>query len=840
MAPLVRATYRIQLTPSFGFDATAALVPYLARLGISHLYTSPLAEATPGSTHGYDVTDHQLVREELGGSDGLRRLWQTLADHDMGQVLDLVPNHMGIRSPSNRWWQSVLARGRDSVYAHHFDIDWQTGGELHGKVALPFLDRPLERAIADGAITVEARPGTVELEVRHHGDRWSASEASLEVVGLGAGDCTERIQEALDALHRDPSLLADFIDAQHWRPVHWTRTADTLNWRRFFDVTDLAGVRIERADVFDDVHDLLRRWLADDDLGAQVIQGVRIDHVDGLVDPEGYLERLRALVGPDRLIVVEKILAADEVLPPHWPVDGTTGYELTARISEVLTLGQGATALTEAWGDRTGTTTSWHDVETESRVVVLDNLLVPETRRAAKALVDAVDAVDPPHHLDLDEATALVRELAIGFDVYRTYPVPGTDGLADTDRARVDAAAERLRRRRPELAGATCDLVVDLLARREGTGAAVDRFVVRFNQLTAPLAAKAVEDTGFYRFTPLLWMNEVGGDPTRSGRHTDELHAALATTVERWPGTFVPLTTHDTKRGADVRARLGRLAEDPGAFTEAVGRARAGVAEAAPDPAFEWLLWQTLIGAWPIDPDRSHTFATKAMREAKAHTSWVANDEAYEERVHAFLDQVHRDPAATGAIGALVGQLLAAGRAASLAQVALAATAAGTPDIYQGDELWNLVLVDPDNRRPVDADRRRAVLAEVEGLDGATLVERWQRTAGDPTDDGAVKAAVLHRLLGLRAGPSPILDPTSSYRALATSGPEADAVLAYGRGERLVAVVPRRFATPVDAVVEVPSGRWVDLLTGDPVAAGPVPCATLTAHLPVAVLVAAA
>lgn len=843
METTVRATYRVQLTPTFGFADAAAIVPYLADLGVSHLYTSPLAEATPGSTHGYDVTDHQKVRDELGGEEELRRLWAVLAEHGMGQVLDLVPNHMGIRDVSNRWWQDVLAHGTDSQYAHHFDIDW-ADERCYGKVLLPFLDRPLDAAIRDGAIRVERRPDTPELVVRHHGDRWPASDRSLELLGLSAGDCAERVEGTLDGLHRDPAAMATFLDAQNWRAAHWREASRSLNWRRFFDVTDLASVSIERPEVFDDVHALLRSWM-DDPLAAEVVQGVRIDHVDGLVDPEGYLQRLREVVGPDRLVVVEKILAADEELPASWPVGGTTGYEVVARIDEALTWRPGADRLTAAFDRHTGQSEGWHAVEAGSRRLVAHGLLVPETERVARAFeaAAAVEGEAPSAPVALD----VVRELAVEFDVYRTYPRPGTAGLDDEGRRRVDAAVDRLRRRRPDLPSRVVDLAAALLSRRRGQGSEADRFAARFNQLTAPLAAKAVEDTAFYRYVPCAWMNEVGGDPSTPGRPVGELHDVLGRMVEGWPGTFTPLTTHDTKRGADVRARLGRLSERPDEFARAVAgwdavahavdEGQSGGASTGPDPCLAWLLWQVLVGAWPLDLERVDAYATKAMREAKAHTSWLDPVDAYEQAVHAFLERVLGDGGLRASLESFAASIRRPGRAAALAQVVLAATAVGTPDVYQGDELWNLVLVDPDNRRPVDYDRRRAVLAEVAALDGAALTERWSTTADDPDDDGTVKLAVLHRLLDLRAGDEPVLAAGSSYRPLVAEGPDDESVLGYLRGDRLAVVVPRRFMDPLDATVTLPEGRWTDVLSGATVEGGPQTVAGLTAALPAAVLV---
>jgi len=387
------------------------------------------------------------------------------------------------------------------------------------------------------------------------------------------------------------------------------------------------------------------------------------------------------------------------------------------------------------------------------------------------------------------------------------------------------------------------DLAGELLARRTGEGPAVDDFVTRFNQLSAPLAAKAVEDTAFYRYVPHSWLNEVGGDPSRTDVTTAELHQWFGAVAARWTGTFTPLTTHDTKRGADVRARLSRLAERPDEMGDAVARWHATAlpdSERAvgPDRSMEWLLWQVLVGAWPLDVERAQTYATKAMREAKAHTSWLDQVPAYEDAVGAFLERVLTDDTMRASIGEFVATITNAGRAASLAQLVVAATAVGTPDVYQGDELWNLVLVDPDNRRPVDYELRERLLAEVEHLDGPALNELWRTGRDDAEDVGVAKLAVLRRLLALRAGAEAPLRADSPYTPVEVEGPDAGAVLAYRRGGVTV-VVPRRFMDPSLASVVVPDGTWRDVLSDATVSGGAVPLADLTALLPVAVLVRA-
>jgi (1->4)-alpha-D-glucan 1-alpha-D-glucosylmutase len=825
MRPPVRATYRVQLTPEFGFDDAVALVPYLHDLGISHLYTSPVAQATLGSTHGYDVTDHQRVRDELGGETGLRRLWAALDAHRMGMVVDIVPNHMGIRSPTNEWWQDVLRNGPASPYAAYFDIEWDPPDpDSEGRVVLPFLDRPLKAAVHDGVVrvtTIDGAPFAV-----HHDDRWPLSAASVGAISA----------RELEALNAKPKKVVALLDQQHWRAVEWRRASELLNWRRFFDVTDLAAVRIERSQVFDAVHALLRSWLVDDDLGARVVQGVRVDHIDGLVDPARYLERLRSLVGPGRLIVVEKILAAEERLPDGWPVDGTTGYDLVARVNEAITDPSGASVLRLRAEEFTGVSSDWPALERGCRRLVAERILAPEVDRLTRAFMAAVAEVDgaPP---DATEALEVVRALAAEMRVYRTYTRPGSDDISDEDRREIELAVARLVTHRPELASRLLATARSILVRQRGVGMVVDTFVTRFGQVTAPLAAKAVEDTAFYRAVWLPWLAEVGGDPERAGVATGHVHRALAGVVERWGGTLAPITTHDSKRGGDVRARLSRLAAIPDEIADAIEDWSAAAAPyrstAGPDAALEWLLWLTMVGAWPIDLERMSTYATKAMREAKAHTSWVDPDPTYEDAVHEFLAGVFADAALLAAVDRMVDRVLVGGRTTSLVQLTLAATAAGSPDVYQGDDVWNLVLVDPDNRRPVDAGHRAALLASLDA--SPDLVGRWRADRRDGDDAGLVKLGLWRCLLALRAETPDAF--TGAYVPLLLDGADAEAHLAFTRGDDVAIVVPlRERAEPIAAAVELPDGAWRDVVTGAVHSGGRVPVAELLDRFPVAVL----
>lgn len=740
----VRATYRVQLRPDFGFADVVAIIPYLRDLGISHVYTSPLFEAEPASTHGYDVVDHHVVRAELGGPDGLRALWRELSNAGMGQIVDIVPNHLSIAGGHNPWFNDVVAHGEASRYSRYFDIDWNPPDpESRHKVVLPFLGD-------DGDTSTWPWP-----------------------------------------------------QSPYARPVSWRQAPRLLNYRRFFDISGLAALRVEDEVVFDDVHLLLRDWL-DDPLAASVIDGVRVDHVDGLTDPQNYLERLRRLVG-DRWMVVEKILATGEDLPGSWPVDGTTGYEFAAHTTRVF-IGHDAEAeLTDIAHDLGGLDVGWPQSVCEAKHRLTAGDLRPEVDRLVRAWSAQADALSDH---DTRSVTAALVDQACALGVYRPYPpvpVVGPDGTAVRD---------------------------------PGVQA-------RFAQLTAPLAAKAVEDTACYSWVRLLALNEVGGDPGRFGERPDEFHTAMTTTAASHPSTMLSLTTHDTKRGADVRARIGLLSEIPQRWRAAVGewtsnnarhRTRAGEIE-APDPSTEYLVYQTLVGTWPLDESRALTYIAKAIREAKVHTSWTSPQRSFEDAVAGFVSAILSDEAFTASMSEFVSQLVVAGQVTSLAQVTLLLTAPGVPDIYQGDELWNLVLVDPDNRRPVDFDMRRRLLDDAVTMDGT---EAWGEAQVWGDYEGLAKVFTVNRLLGLRRRLPAVFGPDSPYEPLEVTGPDAARGLAFSRGGEVAVVVPR-LALSMDpfravATVHLPPGGWSDVLTGVPVRGGAIDTRILFAGFPVAVL----
>ncbi len=792
--PVPTSTYRVQLRPpsedhpGFGFDDAAEVTPYLAELGVTHLYCSPYLQAAPGSAHGYDVVDHTKVNDELGGPDAFARMVSACRTAGLGIVLDVVPNHVAVSEPESQnapWW-SLLREGRESPFAEWFDVDWD-GADNPGKVLVPVLGAPLGEVVD-------------ELELLEDRIRYYDHEVPIAPGTRVEGD-----------------VLAT-LAAQHYRLCSWRVATDELNYRRFFDVTTLSGVRVEVPAVFAATHRLIVDQVADGTL-----DGLRIDHPDGLADPGGYLEMLAEATGGS-WVVVEKILEPGEALPAGWKTAGTTGYDVLNDVLGVLVDPAGERPLTATWTSLTGDDRTFAQVVEQTKHLVLADVLPAEVNRLVEVGLRVCRA-DPT----LRDVTrrglreALVEVLA-GFGVYRAYLPPA--GPADSAaRHHVDAAVAVALQVRPDRA-AQIDAVRRLVLAEGPSGPEAEEFVTRFQQTCGPVMAKGVEDTAFYRYLRLLALNEVGGDPGRFGLSTDDFHTANAGRARDWPQTMTALTTHDTKRSEDVRARLVLLAQCPAQWAEAVAawsaKAAPHRAAAGPDPATEQLIWQTLVGAWPITADRAVAYVEKATREAKAQTSWVDPVAEFDEAVADFVRAVLADDQITRMIGDFVDGMAAAFHVTSLAQKALQLTVPGVADTYQGTELYDLSLVDPDNRRPVDYEARRRLLS---GLTTAPAVD----------GTGAAKLYLTATLLRLRRE-RPAVFVGGSYAPL-PAGPRA---VAFVRGDDVVTVAPTRALSVQQSgwgedAVTLPAGTWTDVLGGGSYE-GSVRCTDLLAGFPVAVL----
>jgi (1->4)-alpha-D-glucan 1-alpha-D-glucosylmutase len=867
----VRSTYRIQLTPDFGFDHAAGVAEYLARLGVSHLYSSPSLQAAPGSRHGYDVVDHSRVNAELGGDGAHTRMSRELGRVGLGQVLDIVANHMAIAGRSNRWWWDVLENGPSSRYATYFDVAWDPPEEkLRNTILMPVLGDHYGRELEAGRLRLD-RDGA-RLVVRHHerefpidprtyglvlgdgfeglgvllaalpvvppADRPGALRRHLQKEALLAQLARAETADELDAriglVNIDPDRLDGLLEQQNYRLARWQTASAELDYRRFFDVDNLAALRMEDPDVFADTHVLVLEWLH-----RGILDGLRIDHLDGLRDPLAYLQHL-ARAEPGAWIVVEKILQPSEELPDRWPVAGTTGYDFLNRALGLFVDPAGEAPMTAAYERFTGVDEPFAEVAYRGRHQVMRDLLASDMRRLTQLFAWACEGNRRYRDYTRPELSECLHEVIACLGVYRTYVRAGRPASV-TDRSQLGAALAEARRRRPDLEGELFELLGRILLNEHGVRTEqTEELAARFQQTSGPVAAKGVEDTAMYRYHRLVALNEVGGDPGRFGVSADAFHAACNLAADRWPDGMLALSTHDTKRSEDVRARLAVLSEIPGVWEAAVTRWGARNErhrrDGLPDRNVEYLLYQTLVGAWPIGADRLLPYLEKAVREAKAHTSWLAPSAPYEAAVSAFAAAVLEDAAFVEDVATFVAVVTDAGRVNSLSMKLLCLTAPGAGDIYQGTELWDLSLVDPDNRRPVDFALRSRLLTELDAAEGVAATLAWARR-----DEGLPKLLVVSRALRFRRERPDLFD-RASYRALAVTGARAEHVVAFCRGEGAATIVPRlvagleRAGGWADTAVALPEGSWVDRLTGRPTGGGQVALADALADFPVALL----
>lgn len=781
------STYRLQITADFDLYAAADLLGYLHELGVDWVYLSPLLAAEPGSEHGYDVVAHDHIDESRGGAAGLAALSAEARRLGMGVLVDIVPNHVGIATPrEDPWWWDVLRLGRDSPHASAFDIDWNAG---HDRLVIPVVgdDDLLPGGRIDHLSVVEGEDGP---ELAYHDNLYPIAPGTADDYGPTGVDA--------NAVH----------DRQHYELASWHSADDDLNYRRFFAVNTLAAVRVEEPDVFTQTHAEIRRWVSEG-----LVDGLRVDHPDGLRDPRKYLADLAGLTG-GAYVLVEKILEPGEELPTSWATAGTTGYDVLGLIDRVLTDPAGEEPLDALESRLRGGPVDWPAMVHERKREVADGMLHSEVKRIVRDLRRHLPVV-PAYR-----AEDAVAELLACFPVYRSYLPEGREHL--------EQAFALARSHRPDLA-ATYDALEPWL---NSADLAASK---RFQQTSGMVMAKGVEDCAFYRWSRLTSLNEVGGDPSIFAVDTEAFHAAMIERQRYWPDAMTTTSTHDTKRGEDVRARIGVLAEIPSAWSRTLERLLA--LAPVPDPGFGALLWQAALGAWPISRERLHGYAEKAMREAADHTTWTAPDEAYEGAVHAAVDALYDDAAVGRAFRELLDEVVAPGWGNALSTKLIALTMPGVPDVYQGSELWEQSLVDPDNRRPVDFDPRRSLLSAVSAGAGAAAPYGLD-------DVGAAKLLLTHRALTLRRDRPTLFRTYTPVRAV---GPAAEHVVAFDRGGALTVAtrLPVGLAARGgwgDTRIELPPGSWHDALVGSE--AGPtgqwtssVLLRDLLATYPVALLV---
>jgi (1->4)-alpha-D-glucan 1-alpha-D-glucosylmutase len=947
------ATYRIQLNREFTFVQATGLVPYLARLGVSHVYCSPYLKARAGSPHGYDIVDHGSLNPEIGTREDYERFVAALEEHGMGQMLDIVPNHMGVGGDDNPWWLDVLENGQASDYAAFFDIDWLPAKpELRGKVLLPLLEDHYGSAIERGLLRLEFDAARGELSARYYGHRFpldpktypqvlgerleqldaeepQASAYRGLVTGFGGlpsrhettperralrGREKEELKQRLAELCRlapgvgafveesvrrcndaaDPAArfqrLHALLEEQPYRLAYWRVAADEINYRRFFDVNTLAALRMERPEVFAATHRLVLDLVAEGSIHA-----LRIDHPDGLYDPARYLRALREAIaaraagGEHLYVVAEKILMPGESLPEDWVVDGTTGYDFAALANGLFVHGDGEEPLTALFERVAGPVVSFADLVFERKKLVMRALMSGELMVLAN-LLDGISEGDP-HTRDytLHALRDALMDVIACFPVYRTYATAA--GMSAQDRAWMVRAIAQARRRSPAADVSVFNFIATVLLlegleqRPAAQRAAILDFVLKFQQYTAPVMAKGLEDTTFYVYNRLVSLNDVGGDPHRFGTKLEDFHAATAQRRARWPQALLTTSTHDSKRSEDMRARLNVLSEIPNGWRDRVLRwsrlnreyKRMLDGEPAPDGNDEYLLYQTLLGAWPLEPlddarraqfrARIEAYMLKAVREAKRYTSWINPNAEYEAALAEFVRALLPDSGGSRFLADFLPfqrDIARFGLLNALSQTLLKLTVPGVPDFYQGNEIWDFSLVDPDNRRAVDYAQRRALLEQLQtlapfhGQDYAARV----RLLVENLADGRAKLHLLCRLLELRRR-LPELWQHGDYVPLTVSGVCAPHVCAFLRrhGENaIVAVAARWFTRLPQAGKAAPLGEavwndtWIWLppeeprLTGEEVLAGqPIqgarrgersgfPVARLLSHFPGAVV----
>ena len=792
-----RATYRVQMREAFDFDAAAAIVPYLERLGVSHLYCSPYMKAAPHSTHGYDSVDPTRINPELGGERGFNSLDAALREAHMGQLLDVVPNHMCISDPGNRWWWDVLRIGRSSPYAAIFDIDWEAPASAN-RVLLPVLRDPLAEVLGRSELVVVE--GSDGLELDYGGSRFPLAPGTAASTG--------------------PATL-ELLGDQHFVLEHWLTASALLNYRRFFDVSSLAGLRVEDPAVFSAV---LGKALELVDQGS--VDGLRVDHIDGLADPAAFAQRLR-IEAPKAWLLAEKILGMDEQLPA-WPLDGTTGYEFAALLTTMFVEPQGLQDVNQCYRDFTGDQLDFAAHSQNARREVMETLLTAELGRLTRAAASA----------GIEGARRELTELLSAMPVYRLYPRAG-EPLDPTDEVSLRVAAD-VAREAGRCDDACLSALISALSGRDATSAPLEAFRTRFQQVAGAVMAKGVEDTAFYRYLPLVALNEVGTDPQRTTT-VDAFHDFCSRAAVDHPRSLLATATHDTKRGEDAQLRLLLLAEIPQQWGAAVSRLHE-IAERhrhgrAPSSKAEYLLYQTLVAASPIDADRTWAYMRKASREGKEDTNWLEPDEAYEADLERFVRDMLDDADTGSEISAVVAALTPHWQHLSLSQTLLKLTAPGIADIYQGCELWDLRLVDPDNRTPVDYSLRDALLRSIETEAGDDSMSRL--------DEGLPKLRLIATTLALRTRHAEAFGPGSGYEPLVVVGSRSNHAICFSRTgpDEEPETVTVAFRWPLllgegwgDTTVRVPEGPWRNAFTGQDLSGGELAVADVLARAPVALL----
>ncbi|NCB38923.1 MAG: malto-oligosyltrehalose synthase [Erysipelotrichia bacterium] len=873
------ATYRLQLNPEFGFAAASEFVEYFHALGISHIYLSPCLQPVKKSSHGYDVIDHSHINTELGGMEGFEAFVAELKKVEMGIILDIVPNHMAIGGPENPWWWDVLENGPSSNYARFFDVDWHFESDHHTNlILLPVLGDHYGIVLEAGEF--ELRHDYGRFTLHYHENIFPVAPRSVAVIlgiaqqqsgieelgyladsfhalPLAASRDIEKIERrardqkvlnkllrnfchsiqnfkeainaAINVINSDYDLLDNLIGRQNYKLAYWKLSTYQVGYRRFFNINSLVGLRMEDEQVFNDSHRLVL-----DLEKAGKIDGFRVDHPDGLYDPTGYFTKLRKAC-PGALIYAEKILERNEVLNPDWPISGTTGYDFLNLVNGLFVNPEGLRRLQEYWEQIIEDRVVFDELVHQRKIRVIKDLLGSEISRLASDLAQICENHRRYRDFAYAQLYQTIAEVAAAFSVYRTYIQPEIGQISEVDKKHILAAVHLAKSRRPEHGEYIFDFVADILLLKF-KGERENQFVRRFQQFTGPVMAKSVEDTVFYIYNPLVSLNEVGGHPFESHVSVIDFHQWCEYTAKNQPLTMLASSTHDTKRSEDVRARLNLLSEIPEAWinelkswVEMNKKYRVGCCL---DSNTEYLLYQTLVGAWPISQKRIEQYMQKAVREARVHSDWAKPDHKFEADLKNFIEKLYSDADFIVALENFVKPLVIAGRLNSLSQATLKLTAPGLPDIYQGNEIWDNSLVDPDNRRPLDLTANYALLKKLENMDCGEILRCHE--------EGLPKLFLIKTILEMRRN-YPVFNEPDSYIPVEILGSYSENIVAYMRGEEVLVIVPLlrlELKNRWDNTrIILSDGKWQDIFSGNCFAGGSNKIKDLLRDFPVAVLI---
>lgn len=849
------ATYRIQLRPGFGFQETADILEYLSDLGISHVYTSPYLQAALDSTHGYDIVDPTKLNAQLGNEEAHAHLAEHIQKLNLNMMIDIVPNHMAILGKQNPWWWDVLENGPLSNFAPYFDIDWDYSEQRwKNKILLPVLSDHYGRVLENGELKLSLQEGNFILHYKEHSFPIDPSSLS-SFFNIAAASCQSEMLSFLaesyaqlnkSHRHRDKAVLSNMfmklchedpaakfaieaeitrlnsnvdaldalIEKQNYRLAFWRTVSGDLGYRRFFDIKDLIGLRMEKPEVFLKTHALPITWFS-----KGWVKAFRIDHPDGLYNPKEYFLRLSEAC-PGSWIIAEKILAPHEKLPADWPIAGTTGYDFLNLAQGLFIDPEGKEPLTKLYENTTGKTTSFNDLVYECKILVLSDLFGSEINRLTNLFLEICERHRRYRDYTRPELKEALSQTAACFPVYRSYV---TSTITTQDQEVINQAINEAIKRNPDFDPELFHFFQEILSLRI-KGPIEEELAMRFQQLTPSVMAKGFEDTALYRYNRLIALNEVGSDPNRFGNSLEQFHNACA---EAHPLSLLASTTHDTKRSEDVRARLALLSEIPELFSQAIQRWI--TMNSFQDRNAEYLFYQTLIGAWPIDQDRILRYMEKAIKEAKEHTSWTKPHPDYENSLRTSIQNALQNTAFMDDLKAFAEKLIHPGRINSLAATLLKLTAPGIPDIYQGCELWNLTLVDPDNRSPVDFNHRKHLLNSL-NLSPEEILQKM--------DEGLPKLYLIQKTLTLRKQRP---DLFTTYTPLYAQGEKNKHVISFLRASTLITIVPR-FPLRLNnnwenTTLDIPPGTWHNIFTNDTLNGGrPIPLPELLSRFPVALL----